>query len=118
MVHKEKQRDLDALIKSNLLANQFLKKTSLVLIWGASKGGERIAEKLIDKGFNVVGFIDRDFKKWGKNILERPVYGDHTSLPAIEYEYIVIATTPGRADAAAILDSLGKVFKKDYIYVW
>lgn len=89
-----------------------------VLIFGTGSTGRRIYNK-IKNSFNVVGFLDNDSSKWGREIDSVPVIGNGESLNDIEYDEIIICSLPGMRIIQKQLMELGipsNMINCEYIY--
>ncbi|MGG3919231.1 glycosyltransferase [Parageobacillus thermoglucosidasius] len=121
-VHRKSKSTLDNInyegIKEAILLkvrHVFLRKNNVkkYLIWGTGNGGD-ISYEIITKELKdsmCVGFIDsfKNGKFKGKNIY-KPV-----DIKDIDFDYIFIATDPGKKQAIKFLDSLGLQNLNDYL---
>ncbi|MCX7748470.1 MAG: radical SAM protein [Clostridia bacterium] len=85
------------------------------LIWGAGNGGE-LAKYFITSvlpNFNLVGYIDK-FKLGELNRI--PIFKPQV-LGELNFDYIIIATTPGKSEANQKLVDLGLRRVKDFIEI-
>jgi FlaA1/EpsC-like NDP-sugar epimerase len=93
-----------------------------VLIVGAGKAGELIAEDILEhenSGLHIVGFVDDDVAKQGKQVAGLPVFGALSDLPKFVAEYnieeLIIALPSERGvTVRSIVEStmgLGLVYK-------
>lgn len=99
-------------VKFNFISKK--KKIKTCYIWGASNGGSETFEFLKEKNdsLQVLGFID-SFKTG--TFIDKKIY-KIDDIKALEFNYIFIATTPGKLDAKNKLKSMGYKEGKDYCY--
>jgi glycosyltransferase involved in cell wall biosynthesis len=116
--YAEKQREIDAKIKTRILIDHYLASDRKVLIWGAGTGGQKIVRTLKDAGVDIVGFIDNDDKKWGTYIYGVPVIGGESSIDKANADFVLIATSLGRSYAEQYLSNKGLQKLNDYLAVW
>jgi len=94
-----------ARIRLGYLKERFINSKPKYLIWGAGGNGV-ISKNVIDNilpNFNFIGYVDK-FKEGYFN--ETRIYKT-SELVNIEFDYIIIATTPGKNEAIEFLNSLG-----------
>lgn len=118
MEYRERQRKLDSIIKAKIISEDYCNKQSRIVIWGCGNGGRMIAGKLVEAGLHVVGFIDKNSDSWNTSINGIPVLGDESVLDKIDFEFIVLATTPGREYAINYLNEKGYTYGRNYLPVW
>ena len=84
----------------------------ICIIWGAGGGG-KIMKKLLDEFFEnvkIVGFID----KYKEGYFEGyPVYKT-SQINELTFNYVFIATSPGKVEAENNLNSIGSKIYNDY----
>lgn len=83
--------------------SQFL--NSPIYIWGASKGGFIVYNKMREKGIRISGFLDKDPSKWNESLFGLPVLGPDEIInikDEFEKPYIII----GSSYKEEILDEL------------
>lgn len=83
------------------------------LIWGASNGGN-FAKKIIDErtnNFNFIGFID----KYKEGTINGDKIYKPMELTEIQFDYIFVATSPGKNEANEYLKSCNFIKVKDYV---
>lgn len=93
----------------------YCKNTMRYLIWGASNGGKltkQILETKLKKG-RLVGFIDG----YKNGELENIKIYKPTDIEKLEFDYIFIATMPGKNDVEEFLENKGYKFIDDYAYI-
>lgn len=90
------------------------KKIKTCYIWGASNGGNRTLEFLNRKknSIKVLGFID-SFKTG--TFCDKKIYSVE-DIKNLTFDYVFIATTPGKMDAKSKLKSIGYKEVNDYCY--
>lgn len=87
-----------------------------LLFWGAGRETRHRLRKLQELGVRAAGWIDVDFRKWGKRIGGAPVYSP-SQLPPREECFVVSAVSSrgARDEIAQDLDSRGFVAGQDYV---
>lgn len=86
------------------------------LIWGASKGGE-LAREIIGAKLNnlkLIGYID----KFKTGELQNVKIYKPDMLKSLKFDYIFIATAPGKVEANIYLKNLGFIEIKDYVEIF
>lgn len=101
--------------KLNYLEDVIYNKKINYVVWGASNGGESASQTIKFKypQLKFVAYIDK-FKEGMKNGVKIVKPDELTSL---EFDYVFIATTPGKEEAEEFLNNLGYKFKKDFCYI-
>ncbi|WP_066022702.1 MULTISPECIES: glycosyltransferase family 2 protein [Clostridium] len=97
-----------------VLLNDYSNKKIRYVIWGASNSGKitkTIFENILPN-FELIGFIDKFKSGKFENI---DIYNPQ-NLNRLNYDYIVIATTAGKAEAENVLISEGKEYGKNYTF--
>lgn len=122
-VHSEsKGKQAGSIIEYNIFAKlryldllDYKKDKLKYLIWGASNGGKITHETLNNKLINgeMLGFIDK-YKSGYFNDIK--IY-DPVQIKDLNFDYIFIATTPGKKDAEEYLSKLGYKFINNYAYI-
>lgn len=107
---------LEFVIKAKLnYLNSTLENKRNYIIWGASNGGNKTYEIIKQKysRSNLVAWVDK-FKKGRFNNINiiKP-----EEVNSLNFDYIFIATTPGKTEAENYLENLGYKFKEDYCYI-
>ncbi|WP_456277646.1 glycosyltransferase [Bacillus sp. AK128] len=116
--YNQKQRLVDAKIKATYLKNHvLLARDSNILIWGAGNGGQLLYHAITEEGYKVKGFVDKDMNKWGKMIEGVKVHNPE-DIQDWSFDFIIIASQPGREEATHFLESLQLVYSKDFIPFW
>jgi hypothetical protein len=102
-------------IRIYYLLEKFSGKKVKYLIWGTGNSG-KITRFVIDKtlpNFELVGFVDP--YKNGK--VDGVIIKNELELKDMDYDYLIICTTPGRKFAEAFInDNLNSRILNDYIY--
>lgn len=90
------------------------KRIKTCYIWGASNGGEKTLEflKMNNNSIEVLGFID-SFKTG--SFRNKKIYSIE-DIKNLTFDYIFIATTPGKEEAKNKLKSMGYKEVIDYCY--
>lgn len=82
-----------------------------VLIFGASKGGERVKNIIDDDKVEIVGYLDNDESKHGGYFFEKEIFPVN-EIEGIDYDYILIGSGRLEEINKQLLD---KGIKKDKI---
>ncbi|OPJ54847.1 glycosyltransferase [Clostridium oryzae] len=111
---KNKERD-NEIIKCKLKYVTFINNVTNYIIWGASNGGNMLYS-VINESFNnmkLCAYIDK--YKGGEFNGVKIVHPDKIS--DIKFDYIFIATQPGKEEAEIYLNNLGYKRTYDYTYI-
>lgn len=65
-----------------------------VVIWGAGGTGENILSQVQEK-YKVLCFVDEDSRKWGTYIKGYDICEPAKAIASMEYDFIIIASSPG-----------------------
>jgi glycosyltransferase involved in cell wall biosynthesis len=122
-IHDESKTKLDNInyngikdgitIKVKDVFSDIPEKTLNYLVWGASAGGE-ITKEVVTNQINnskCIGFVDK-FKSGKFNGID--IY-NKSQISNLDFDYVFIATEPGKAEAMSYLDSIGLLNLKDYL---
>lgn len=77
-----------------------------VLIFGTGSTGRRIFKELNETS-KVIGFLDNDQTKWGKDIDDIPILGNGNDLENVDYDEIVVCSLTGMNAIQKQLMSIG-----------
>ncbi|MDK2932820.1 MAG: hypothetical protein PWP27_630 [Clostridiales bacterium] len=102
-------------IKLDYVQNMIGNKNMNYIIWGAGNGGA-IAENILKyriPNSKLVGYID----KYKKGILNNISIYKPDEIKKINFDYVFIATVPGREEAEEYLNKLGLISIKNYIHL-
>ncbi|WP_066022701.1 MULTISPECIES: glycosyltransferase [Clostridium] len=96
------------------LKEKFIHKKVNYVIWGASNSGT-ITKMLISKylpNFNLVCFVD----KYKEGNLQNCIIRKTDDISKLNFQYILVATSPGKQEANKCLKELGLNLIEDYMY--
>jgi len=87
-----------------------------ILFWGAGRETRIRLRKLQQLGVQAAGWVDVDYRKWGKRIAGLPVYSP-AQLPPREECFVVSAVSSrgAREEIAGDLNSRGFIAGRDYV---
>lgn len=81
------------------------------IIWGSGNGGRVAKSILLKNGYNnFCGYIDK--YQTGKSVFKP------NELNSLDFDYIFIATTPGKLEAYDILSSYGYKYLENYVNLY
>lgn len=93
--------------------NQF-KQNESIFIWGAGSFGQSVLEVLIEKGWNIQGFIDSDKQKEGSIIKEYKVYSTDV-IEQSKKNKVIVASQPGMFEIISFLKEKGYKTEEDFM---
>lgn len=64
------------------------------VLFGAGGGGTRLYKEVSVK-YEIVAFVDNDERKWGRELMNTPIYEPTKCVSGLEYDYLIISSAPG-----------------------
>lgn len=101
-------------IKLDYIEGKYINSKVKVVIWGASNGGLIVNQVLKTRGYyETSGFID----KYKSGIIEGLNIYKPEQLEDLEFDYIFIASSPGKEEIISFLKEKGLNVRKDFFYI-
>lgn len=90
-------------------------KGSRIIIYGSGQAGLETAGLKHHYAWDIKRFVDSDSGKTGRTINGIPVLGPD-SLATRDFDLIIVASIPGKKDIYELLDDMGFICGKDYVF--
>lgn len=98
-----------------LLLPPALSSGKRVIIFGAGRGGVDAVGLARKCGWEIICFVDSDRKKWNESMMGFNIK-DPDTLKELDFDFIIVASLPGKKAIFRQLDDMGFVYKTDYLF--
>jgi len=98
-----------------LLLSPALNSGKRVIIFGTGRGGVDAVGLARKCGWEIVCFVDSNRKKWAGSMMGFDIK-DPARLKELDFDFIIVASIPGKKAIFRLLDDMGFVYKTDYLF--